>query len=106
MSVAERIEARVRSGLQVERLVLENESGMHSGPATESHFKLLLVSPDFAGKRLVQRHQLVYGLVAELMQNPIHALALHLYTPAEWRQRGGQVASSPHCMGGSKADRV
>ena len=59
MSVAERIEELVNAGMQVERFALENESHMHSGPATESHFKLVLVSPDFAGKRLVQRHQLV-----------------------------------------------
>jgi BolA protein len=64
------------------------------------------VSPDFAGKRLVQRHQLVYGLVAELMQNPIHALALHLHTPEEWQQRKGLVPDSPNCMGGSKADKA
>lgn len=104
MSVAERIETLVKAGLQVEHLELENESHMHSGPATESHFKLVLVSPDFVGKRPVQRHQLVYGLVAELMQNPVHALALHLHTPEEWQQRNGQVAASPNCMGGSKAD--
>lgn len=104
MSVAERIEERVKAGLRVEWLELENESHMHSGPATESHFKLVVVSPDFAGKRPVQRHQLVYGLVAELMQNPVHALALHLHTPEEWQQRNGQVAASPNCMGGSKAD--
>jgi BolA protein len=105
MNVAERIEQLVKAGMQVEWFALENESHMHSGPATESHFKLVLVSPDFAGKRLVQRHQLVYGLVAELMQNPIHALALHLHTPEEWQQRNGEVPESPNCMGGSKADK-
>jgi len=105
MSIAERIEELVKAGLQVERLELENESHMHSGPATESHFKLVVVSPDFAGKRPVQRHQQVYGLVAELMQNPVHALALHLHTPEEWQQRNGKVPASPNCMGGSKADQ-
>ena len=36
-----------------------NESHMHSVPAgSESHFKVVLVSDSFAGKRLVQRHQL------------------------------------------------
>jgi|SRR5690554_2679542 len=106
MSVAERIEQLVKAGMQVERFELENESHMHSGPAGDSHFKLVLVSPDFADKRLVQRHQLVYGLVAELMQNPIHALALHLHTPEEWQQRKGLVPDSPNCMGGSKADKA
>lgn len=104
MSVAERIEHLVREGVQVELFQLENESHMHSGPATESHFKLVLVSSDFEGKRLVQRHQQVYGLVSELMQNPIHALALHLHTPNEWQERNGAVPASPNCLGGSKDD--
>ncbi len=105
MSVAQQIEDLVRAGLDVEVFQLENESHMHSGPATESHYKLVLVSSGFEGKRLVQRHQLVYGLVAELMQNPIHALALHLHTPEEWVARNGEVPLSPTCKGGSKADQ-
>ncbi len=102
MNVAERLETLVRAGLSVEMLNLENESHMHSGPATESHFKLAVVSPDFEGQAKVRRHQQVYGLVAELMQNPIHALALHLYTPAEWQAQQGQIPASPNCKGGGK----
>ncbi|MGB2130027.1 MAG: BolA family protein [Marinobacterium sp.] len=103
MSVAQKIEDLVRDGLQVDHFQLENESHMHSGPATESHYKLVLVSPDFTGKRPVPRHQMVYGLVAELLQDPIHALALHLHTPDEWELIGGDVPLSPTCMGGSAA---
>lgn len=102
MNVAEQLENRVRQGLQVDSLKIENESHMHSGPATESHFKLALVSPDFEGLAKVRRHQKVYALVAELMHNPIHALALHLYTPAEWQAQEGRIPASPTCRGGGK----
>ncbi|WP_417583840.1 BolA family protein [Nitrincola sp.] len=102
MSVAERIEMLLREGMQVDEVLLENESHMHAGPATESHFKLALVSPDFDGLVKVRRHQKVYGLVAELMQNPIHALAMHLYTPQEWQTQQGNVPVSPNCMGAHK----
>ncbi|RAU18617.1 BolA family transcriptional regulator [Nitrincola tibetensis] len=102
MSVEKRIEALVKGGIRVEGFVLENESHMHSGPASESHFKLAVVSPDFVGLTKVRRHQTIYSLVAELMQNPIHALAMHLYTPDEWAEQEGQVPLSPNCMGGSK----
>ncbi|GAA0783674.1 BolA family protein [Marinobacterium sediminicola] len=105
MSVAEQLENLLQAGLNIQHIQLENESHMHSGPATESHFKLVLVSADFEGRRLVQRHQQVYGLVAELMQNPIHALALHLHTPEEWVARNGEVPLSPTCKGGSKVDK-
>ena len=56
MSVAQIIEDKLRANLVVAELIIENESHMHSGPATDSHFKVLLVSDDFADKRLVQRH--------------------------------------------------
>lgn len=74
-----------------------NESLGHGGyfPGKESHFKVVLVSPDFEGQRLVKRHQRVYALAAELI-NPahIHALAIHAYTPTEWQ---GQAPASPAC---------
>ncbi len=102
MSVQDIMEQKLGAGLNVQHMEIENESHMHSGPATESHFKLTLVSDDFAGKRLVQRHQLIYGLLSDEMQNPIHALAMHLYTPEEWQKRDGASPLSPQCMGGSK----
>ena len=84
-------------------LQLENESHMHAGPATDSHYKVTLVSDTFEGKGLVARHQSVYGLLKEEMQGPVHALALHLFTPAEWENTQA-VPESPQCMGGSKGD--
>ena len=82
-----------------------NESHMHSVPAgSESHFKVVLVSDSFAGKRLVQRHQLIYGLLAEQLAGPVHALALHTYTSEEWAEKNGNAPTSPNCLGGSKHD--
>ena len=102
MSVQSTIENKLAQGLNVLHLVLENESHMHSGPASESHFKLTLVSDDFEGKRAVQRHQAIYGLLGEELNGPVHALALHLYTASEWSDRGEASPLSPKCMGGSK----
>ncbi|GGB96776.1 transcriptional regulator [Marinobacterium zhoushanense] len=105
MSVENEIEQRLRAGLELIEYRLENESHMHSGDRMDTHFKLVAVSPAFEGKRLVQRHQMIYGLLSELMQNPIHALAMHLHTPEEWQATQGFVPASPNCMGGSKADK-
>ena len=105
MTVENIIQSKLQAGLDIEHLNIENESHMHSGPAMDTHFKVTIVSDDFGGKRLVQRHQVIYGLLAEEMQNPIHALSLHLFTATEWQERAGQVAPSPKCMGGSKADK-
>jgi BolA protein len=102
MSIENKIEALVKSDLNCQACYLENESHMHSGTATDSHFKLILVSDDFTGKRAVQRHQSVYAIVADLMNNPIHALALHLFTSEEWAVKEDKQLLSPKCLGGSK----
>ena len=93
------IESKLREGINLSHLVIENESHMHAGPATDSHFKVLLVSEDFAAKRLVARHQLVYKLLADELAGPVHALALHLYTPDEWLAREESIPMSPKCKG-------
>ncbi|SFG18368.1 BolA family protein [Neptunomonas qingdaonensis] len=103
MSIAIVVEDKLRADINVSELQIANESHMHSGPATDSHFKLVLVSDDFAGKRLVQRHQMIYKILAAELQSPIHALAMHLYTEEEWARKNGKVMPSPTCQGGSKS---
>lgn len=83
-------------------LTVENESHMHSVPAnSETHFKVTLVSGRFQGLMPVKRHQQVYTLLADELAGPVHALALHLYTPEEWQSRGEDRPASPNCRGGS-----
>lgn len=106
MSVDQQIEEKLSAGLNLNHLEVINESHMHSGSRLDTHFKLIAVSDDFIGKRLIQRHQQIFGLVAELMQNPIHALSMHLYTAKEWEEKSGSVPDSPNCLGGSKHDKA
>jgi acid stress-induced BolA-like protein IbaG/YrbA len=49
------------------------------------HYKVIVVSSQFEGKRLVQRHQLVYGALRQAMaSDAIHALTMETYTPQDW----------------------
>ncbi len=103
MKVQASIEARLAS-LSPSHLQVSNESHQHNVPAgSETHFKVVLVSDEFQGKRRVARHQLIYGLLAEQLAGPVHALSLHTFTPHEWAEREPQVADSPPCLGGEKA---
>ena len=102
MSTQETIQKKLTENLGPAILSVDNESHMHSGPATESHFKVTIVSSAFDGVPLVKRHQRVYGVLAEELQHGVHALALHLYAPAEWEARQNPVPESPDCRGGSK----
>jgi acid stress-induced BolA-like protein IbaG/YrbA len=48
------------------------------------HYEAVVVCPEFAGKRSVPRHQMVYATLGELVGREIHALAVKTYTPQEW----------------------
>ena len=50
-----------------------------------SHFDAVIVSAAFAGKRLIQRHQIVNQALGSQMGNEIHALSMKTLTPDEWR---------------------
>ncbi len=49
------------------------------------HFSALIVSNVFAGKSLIQRHQLVYAALGDRMREEIHALSMKTLTPEEYQ---------------------
>ncbi|HVA68602.1 MAG TPA: BolA family transcriptional regulator [Candidatus Binataceae bacterium] len=51
------------------------------------HFEALVVSEDFEGKGLVERHQAVYKALGDAMRARIHALTLKALTPAQHQNR-------------------
>lgn len=95
------IEQKLEEAFMPSYLLVENESHMHGGSALESHFKVTIVTEQFAGQRLLQRHRAVNQLLQDELKNHIHALAMHTYTPVEW-ERIEESPSSPDCRGGSK----
>ena len=92
---------QLNTALNPTHLEVVNESHNHSGPAGESHFKLVVVSDYFANLKLIDRHRFINQLFKEEMGH-IHALAMHTYTPSEWQLKNGAPAS-PNCAGGSKS---
>lgn len=87
--------------LHPEHLDVQDESHMHSR-GLETHYKAVIVSPQFEGLNAVKRHQKAYGVLGDVMSQ-IHALALHTYTPQEWAAQG-IAPESPTCRGGSQHD--
>lgn len=105
MVVHQEIERRLQQHYLPGHLEVANESHMHSVPPdSETHFRVVIVSDAFDGQRKVARHQQVYALLADQLEGPVHALALHTYTPGEWQERQAEAPRSPDCLGGSKAD--
>ncbi|TLF49806.1 BolA/IbaG family iron-sulfur metabolism protein [Halomonas urmiana] len=101
MSIQDTIEAKLQA-LEPDFLAVENESHRHNVPAnSETHFKVTLVARRFEGLMPVKRHQQLYALLADELAGPVHALALHLFTPEEWEASGRSRPDSPDCRGGS-----
>lgn len=105
MNIQDQIESTLSSLLNPTVLQVVNESNQHNVPPnSETHFKVVVVSEDFVGSRKVARHQQVYAALAEQLRGPVHALALHTYTPQEWAQKES-APDSPACLGGSKGEQ-
>lgn len=92
-----RIKEKMEQELNPTLVQLANESHMHSGPANESHYKLVVVSKAFEKLSRVERQQKVYGLLKEEFSSGLHALTMRLKTPEEWEEKDSKSFSSPDC---------
>jgi BolA family transcriptional regulator, general stress-responsive regulator len=105
-TLQERIERKLQDGIRPVHLAVVNESGMHNVPAgSETHFRVLVVSPGFAGSPRLARHRTVHSLLADELAGGVHALAIDAWTPEEW-QRQGSPSVSPACRGGDGGQRA
>jgi len=87
VNVAAQIRERL-AALEPVALDLVDESAQHAGhagaaPGGQTHWRLSIVSPRFAGQPTLARHRMVYQALGGLMQNPIHALAISARSPEE-----------------------
>ncbi len=53
----------------------------------QGHYEATVICPAFAGKRSLQRHQMVYATLGARVGREIHALAVQTFTPEEWQAR-------------------
>ena len=96
MTMQQQIEQKLQQAFAPSHLTVSNESQMHRvAPGAESHFKVVLVSEQFVGRRPLARHRAVNSVLADELAGAVHALALHTYTPDEWLQRGESPRTAP-----------
>lgn len=73
---ADEIKSIIAAGMACDHIELEGDG---------RHWATLIVSPEFEGKRPIQRHQRVYATLGERMKtDEVHALSIRAFTPAEW----------------------
>jgi BolA protein len=88
MNVRDRMMAKLQAGLAPTALEIEDESHRHAGHAGareggETHYRIKVASARFAGRGRVERHRMVYALLADEIAQGVHALALHTQAPGE-----------------------
>jgi len=69
-----------------ELLDIVDNSAAHAGHAGASgggHYHVTIAAEAFTGKTLVQRHQLVYQALGDMMKEQIHALGINAFSPSE-----------------------
>jgi BolA family transcriptional regulator, general stress-responsive regulator len=87
-AVAKKLRVKLDAAFRLIELVILDESALHAGhsgarPGGESHFRVRIVSPEFAGLPRVERQRRVYAAVSEEIAAGVHALALTTLTPEE-----------------------
>ena len=76
---------------EVKALIVSGLPGadVHVRTDDDTHFEAVVVTAQFAAKRTLQRHQMVYAGLGERMGREVHALSIQAFTPEEWRATGG-----------------
>lgn len=88
-SRVEQIRSKLEAALSPVHLEIVDDSAAHAGHAGArqsggGHFSTLIVSAAFEGKSAVQRHQLVYRALGEMLRADIHAIAIKALSPSEY----------------------
>jgi acid stress-induced BolA-like protein IbaG/YrbA len=77
---AEQIQDMIAAGLPCEHVHIEGDG---------RHWFGTIVSAQFEGLRLIQRHQMVYATLGEAVGREIHALSIQAHSPDEWAAQSG-----------------
>ena len=77
----------LKTELKTTLLEIIDNSAAHAGHAGArkggGHYNVTIVSAAFENKTLVQRHQLIYAALGDMMKEEIHALGINALTPTE-----------------------
>ncbi len=84
---SEQIKQSLNDAFKPELLEIIDNSAAHAGHAGAKsgggHYHVTIIAEAFEGKSLVQRHQLIYKALGDMMKQQIHALGINALSPSE-----------------------
>jgi acid stress-induced BolA-like protein IbaG/YrbA len=75
---AAQVQELIQAGLPGAQVTVQSDD--------DTHFAARVVAPQFAGKRTLARHQLIYAALGAKMGREVHALSIEAHSPEEWQQ--------------------
>ncbi len=88
--ILQEIREKLSQSFEVIYIDLIDESHLHANHREGSadggtHFRLLIVSPDFDDCNRLKRHRMVYDVLSSELSDYIHALVIKAVTPEEYK---------------------
>ncbi|MBL3588402.1 MAG: BolA/IbaG family iron-sulfur metabolism protein [gamma proteobacterium endosymbiont of Lamellibrachia anaximandri] len=77
----EKVEALINAGMPGAKVTVTGDG---------RHFEALVISEDFVGKSLIQKHRMVMATVTEqITSDELHALSIKAFSPEDWAAKQG-----------------
>ncbi len=89
MSLYNEIENRLHQYLDIEHLDIKDDTGQHIHHKNfdgGAHLNVVIVSSNFDGLNLLERHKRVYEALHDLIKQEIHAFSMKTFTLKEWQK--------------------
>ena len=86
--MVELIKNKIKEEINISQIEIIDQSANHEdhpGNSGGGLYKALIISNDFNGKNLVERHQMIYKALGKLMTNEIHAFSMKTMTENEFK---------------------
>jgi BolA protein len=87
MNSVQEIKSRLTKNIAIDHLNIMDDTGRHLRHQHYDgggHFQITIVSIDFEGISLLDRHKIVYQALDGMVKNEIHALGLKTIATSEW----------------------
>lgn len=81
------IEELIKSKMNISEIKIADFTANHQNHKTYEgggHYQAIIISDDFEGLSLLQRHKNIYDILGNLMKKEIHAFSMKTYTCKEF----------------------
>ncbi|CAL4323419.1 BolA/IbaG family iron-sulfur metabolism protein [Buchnera aphidicola] len=78
---------RIKGHFYPEYIKIYDNTIYHKIKNNKKHLTIIIVSNKFKNQKILKRHQEIYKILSREINNTIHAISMHTYTPEEWKKK-------------------